>query len=33
MKKEQHYDKLAELVRGSLNMPVIYKIVEQGVGD
>jgi len=33
IKKEQHYDKLAELVRGSLDMSAIYKIVEQGVGD
>ena len=31
VEKEQHYDKLAELVRQSLNIPEIYKIMEEPV--
>jgi adenosylcobyric acid synthase (glutamine-hydrolysing) (EC 6.3.5.10) len=31
MEKEQHYNRLAELVRSSLDMTAIYKIVEEGV--
>jgi adenosylcobyric acid synthase len=29
--KEQQYDKLAEVVRGSLNMKKIYEILEEGI--
>ncbi len=31
MEKEKHYDKLAELVRNSLDMAAIYRIVEEGI--
>ena len=31
VEKEQQYDKLADLVRSSVNIAAIYKIVEEGV--
>lgn len=31
--KEQQYDQLAEVVRGSLDMERIYRILEEGIGD
>jgi len=31
--KEKHYDKLAELVRHSLDISAIYKIVEEGINE
>ena len=31
IEKEQHYDRLAELVRNSLNIPEIYRILEAGI--
>ena len=31
--KEQHYDKLADVVRGNLDIAAIYKIMEQGAGE
>ena len=33
MGKERQYDKLAELVRSSLNMAAIYKMVEEGIDE
>jgi adenosylcobyric acid synthase len=33
MDKNKHYDKLAELVRHSLDMAAIYKIVEEGIDE
>ena len=31
IEKEQHYDRLAELVRNSLDIPEIYRILEAGI--
>jgi len=31
--KEQQYDELAEIVRGSLNMKKVYEILEEGIHD
>jgi adenosylcobyric acid synthase len=33
VEKEREYDKLAELVRHSLDMGAIYKIMEEGIGE
>jgi len=33
MEKEKHYDKLAELVRHSLDIAAIYRIVEEGINE
>jgi len=31
VEKPDEYDKLAELVRGSLDMPAIYRIMKAGI--
>jgi adenosylcobyric acid synthase len=30
--KEKHYDALADLVRNSLDMKAIYRILDEGIG-
>jgi hypothetical protein len=31
IRKDQYYDKLAHLIRASLNMPAIYNTVDKGI--